>query len=78
MNIEGKAEVRDALVEVVRGRLPLIISEESLQGNEKASVIVNPCLRRHGQSNICIKKEGRRQYPFSTFVEHLLVISRLI
>ena len=78
MNIEGKAEVRDALVEVVQGRLPLIISEKSLQGNKEASVIVNPCLRGHGESNISIKEEGRRQYPFSTFVEHLLVISRLI
>ena len=78
LNIEGKAEVWDALVKIVKGGLSLKISEKSFEGDKVASVVINPGLRRHCQTNESIKEESRCQYPYSTFEEYLRVISRLL
>ena len=78
LNIEGKAEVWDTLVKIVKCGLSLKISEESFKGNKEASMVINPGLRRHCQTNESIKEESRCQYPYSAFEEYLRVISRLL
>ena len=78
LNIESKAEVWDALVKIVKCGLPLKISEESFEGDKEASVVINPGLRRHCQTNESIKEESRCQYPYSAFEKYLRVISRLL